>query len=227
MKIVCEFLVKMVGEEPWPVAKCLNSSMHVNTRKLFKKYAIGYFQPNMRVLEVGPGTTPWSNLQRVVNDSSICWETAGVDASYPSTYIGTEYSYPIDSDLADIVVATNVMEHVRKPWVWIKELARVCKPGGYVITVNPVSWPYHEHPIDCWRAYPEGMIGLYEDAGLKVILSRCESIEDAHLRRHIPGRSLGNIYQHGGWGTRVFTKTLEVLRLPVERPYDTVTVGQK
>jgi SAM-dependent methyltransferase len=200
--------------------------MHNNTRKLFKKYAKEYFRPNTRVLEVGPGVPP-SPVQRMVRDASIRWETAGIDTTFPFTYVGTEYSYPIESDVADVVVATNVMEHVRKPWVWIKELARICKPGGYVITINPVSWPFHEYPIDCWRAYPEGMKALYEDAGLSVVTSRCESLEDVHLRRHIPGRSLGNIYQHGGWGTRAYTKVMELLRLPVERPYDTVTIGQK
>lgn len=202
------------------------STVHGNTRKLFKKYAKQYFTSNMRVLEVGPGRPP-SPIQKIVGDGSIRWETAGIDTSIPVTYVGTEYCYPVASDVADIVIATNVMEHVRKPWVWIKELARICKPGGYVITINPVSWPYHEYPIDCWRAYPEGMKALYEDAALNVIISNCESLEDAHLRRHIPGRSLGNIYDHGGWGTRTLTKTFELLRLPVERPYDTVTIGQK
>jgi len=163
----------------------------------------------------------------MVGDDSIRWETVGLDTTSPVTYVGSEYSYPIESDVADIVVAANVMEHVRKPWVWIREVARVCRPGGHVVTINPVSWPYHEYPIDCWRAYPEGMKALYEEAGLTVITSICESLEDAHLRRHIPGRSLRDIYGHGGLGTRVYTKITEVLRLPVERPYDTVTVGQK
>ncbi len=199
--------------------------MHGNTRHLFKRYAKQYFQPNLRVLEVGAWLP--SVLQYMVGDASICWETVGIDDSAPFTYVGTEYSYPVESDVFDIVVAANVMEHVRKPWVWIKELARVCKRGGYVITINPVSWPYHEWPIDCWRAYPEGMMALYEEAQLKVIISRCESLEDTHLRRHIPGRSLWNIYERGGWGTRAFVKALEVLRLPVERPYDTVTIGRK
>jgi len=150
-----------------------------------------------------------------------------MESTVPLTYLGTEYSYPIDSGVADVVVATNVMEHVRKPWVWIKELARVCKPGGYVITINPVSWPYHAYPVDCWRAYPEGMKALYEDAALTVLISSCESLEDAHLRRHIPGRSLRNIYDHSSWKMKTLAKIFEWLRLPVERPYDTVTIGQK
>jgi SAM-dependent methyltransferase len=199
--------------------------MHANTRRLFKKYAKQYFQPALRVLEVGAALP--SDLQRIIGDTSIRWDTLGIDHKTPYTYVGSEYSYPIETGVFDIVIATNVMEHVRKPWIWIKELARVCKPGGFVITINPVSWPYHEYPIDCWRAYPEGMMGLYEEAQLKVILSRCESLEDVHLRRHIPGRSLGNIYHESGRGTKVFTKILEVMHLPVERPYDTVTIGQK
>ncbi len=200
--------------------------MHGNSRRLFKRYAKQYFRPNTRILEIGPGTPP-SWIQEMVGDPTILWETAGIDNTHPVTYVGSEYSFPIEPDVADVVIAANVLEHVRKPWVWIKELARICKPGGFVITVNPVSWPYHEHPIDCWRAYPEGMKALYEEASLKVILSRCESLEDAHLRRHIPGRSLQNIYDDGGWGTRTVTKLSELLRFPVERPYDTVTVGQK
>jgi SAM-dependent methyltransferase len=200
--------------------------MHDNTGELFKKYARPYFHRNIRVLEVGPGALP-SPIQAIVGDASIRWETAGIDRTCPVTFVGTEYSFPVEPNVADVVVATNVTEHVRKPWVWIKELARICKPGGYVITINPVSWPYHEYPIDCWRAYPEGMRALYEDAGLSVLTSRCESLEDAHLKRHIPGRSLMRVYRQGGWGTRAFVKVSALLRLPVERPYDTVTIGQK
>jgi SAM-dependent methyltransferase len=200
--------------------------VHDNTLLLFHKYARPYFRPNLHVVEIGPDGPP-STLQQTVADASIRWETAGMEATPPVTYRGTEYSYPIPSNMSDIVVAANVMEHVRKPWVWIKEAARICKPGGYVITINPVSWPFHEYPVDCWRAYPDGMTALYEEAGLKVLTSRCESLEDAHLRRHIPGRSLKNIYGHEGWKTRAFVKVLELLRLPIERPYDTVTVGQK
>ena len=199
--------------------------MHGNTLLLFKKYARHYFRPNMRVVEIGP--LPPSLIERSVGDSSIRWETAGIDHTCPVTYVGTEYSYPIDSDAVDVVVATNVLEHVRKPWVWMKELARICKPGGHVITINPVSWPYHEHPIDCWRAYPDGMKAVYEEAQLKVVLCLCESLEDPHLRRHIPGRSLRNIYDHTGWKWRTMAKISEIVGLPVERPYDTVTIGQK
>lgn len=204
--------------------------MHGNTILLFRKYALPYFQPHVKVLEVGPDGPP-STLKQTVADNSICWESVDLrdapGASMVTSTASTEYSYPIESSTADIVIAANVMEHVRKPWIWIGELARICKTGGYVITINPVSWPYHEHPVDCWRAYPEGMKAVYEDSRLEVVFSRCESLEDAHLRKHIPGRSLKAIYENEGWKTRAFTKVMEVFGLPVERPYDTLTIGRK
>jgi len=33
----------------------------------------------------------------------------------------------------------------------------------------PAEWPYHAHPIDCWRVYAEGMRGLLECAHLEVL----------------------------------------------------------
>ena len=177
--------------------------MHDNTGELLKKYAKPYFQPNMRVLEVGPGALP-SPIQRIVGDASIRWETRESTGSVPLRSSGPNTSFPVESDVADVVIATNVMEHVRKPWVWIKELARICKPAGYVITINPVSWPYREYPIDCWRAYPEGMMALYEDAGLSGyylalrIAGRCPP-EEAHSRE-VPEKGLSP----GGLGNQGF-----------------------
>ena len=62
----------------------------------------------------------------------------------------------------DVVVTTQVMEHVRKPWEWIKDVVAVCKPGGLVYICTPNTIKFHEFPIDCWRAWPDGMRGLMD-----------------------------------------------------------------
>ena len=141
--------------------------MHTNSRLLFQKHAREFFRPGLRVLEIGPDKFP-STYCSLVADGSITWDTLDIWQDARLTYSATsEYSFPAPSDTYDIVLSGQVIEHVRKIWLWIKELTRVCKVGGLVITINPVSWPYHEHPIDCWRAYPEGMRALYEDASLE------------------------------------------------------------
>ena len=197
--------------------------MHTNSRLLFQKRAREFFRPGMRVLEIGPDKFP-STYCSLVADRSITWDTLDIWQDARLTYSATsEYSFPAPSDTYDIVLSGQVIEHVRKIWLWIKELTRVCKVGGLVITINPVSWPYHEHPIDCWRAFPEGMRALYEDASLEVLLSIFESLEATQYRRHIPGRS-------SEWQPRLLRNAYRILGrigFPVECAYDTITIGKK
>ena len=203
--------------------------MHENSKLLFEKYAKKYFRPGMRVLEIGPDGRI-SSYQLFFRSEikcwrkSIQWDTVDVYQDPNLTYVAVdEYSFPISDALYDIVLSGNVMEHIRKPWIWIKEVARVCKKEGLVITITPVSWPYHEAPIDCWRVYPEGMKALYEEAGLEVIESTFDSLEVSSYRCSIPGRSPE--WQSRSW--RVTSQLLGRLGFPVERAYDTITIGEK
>lgn len=197
--------------------------MHTNSRLLFEKYAAEYLRPGMRVLEIGPDKFP-STYQTLMAGGSFTWETLDLYEDERLTYCSkSQYSFPIADNTFDVVLSAQVLEHVRKIWLWTKELSRICKPGGVVITVSPVSWPYHEAPVDCWRAYPEGMRALYEDASLEVLVSRWESLEARGYRNHIPGRS-------PEWQpplVRATYRLLGLFGLPVECAYDTVTIGKK
>ena len=199
--------------------------MHTNSKLLFLKYARKYFRPGTKVLEIGPDAVP-STYQRAVGDTSIAWHTIDLQKDPSLTYCASsEYEFPLESGTYDIVLSGQVIEHVRQIWVWIRELARVCKEGGLVVTVNPVSWPYHDSPgvPDCWRAFPEGMRTLYEYASLRVRLSHWESLEAPGYRRHIPGRS-------AEWQAprlRFAYKVLGIFGFPVECAYDTITIGEK
>lgn len=151
--------------------------MHLNSELLFKKHAAAVFKSGMRVLEIGPNAFP-STYQEIAG-ADATWETIDLVKRPGLTHVSSgEYEFPLPSDAFDVVLSAQVIEHVRKIWLWIKELARVCKPGGWVITINPVSWPYHEDPIDCWRIYPDGMRALYDEAGLTVNTSVCEFLAE-------------------------------------------------
>jgi SAM-dependent methyltransferase len=159
--------------------------MHLNSLLLFQKHALERFQPNMRVLEIGPDAHP-STFRRATKVAPIAWETIDLFPAPGLTHRAiNEYSFPLDTGAYDIVLAGQVIEHVRRVWEWIPELARVCKPGGYVITINPVNWPYHEAPIDCWRMYPEALRALHEEAGLQTVLATVGALEPlAHRLRY-------------------------------------------
>ena len=86
--------------------------MHPNSELLFETYARPYFQAGMRVLEIGPDLAP-STFETLVGDDSIKWDTVDladghVHAPSQLTYTATsEYEFPIEDDLYDIVVSGN------------------------------------------------------------------------------------------------------------------------
>jgi SAM-dependent methyltransferase len=152
--------------------------MHENSLELFKKYALPYFKDNMEVLEVGPDGYPSSycNIIQGVN-----WTYGDLYQKDASDYIWFKEEYTPDTDRKfDLILSGQVIEHVRKPWRWVQALANLLKPNGYLILINPVSWPYHEAPVDCWRIYPEGIKALFDDAGLQCVMSIYEGLVGQH-----------------------------------------------
>jgi len=184
--------------------------MHENSNLLFMKYALEYFLPGRSVLEIGPDLFP-STYQRVAGNKTKEWHTLDLYQHPSLTYtVASEYEFPIQDNSYDIILSGQVMEHVRKPWVWMKELGRVCRTGGFVITICPVSWTYHEQPV-------------YNDASLEVLMSKWESLENPGYRNYFPGISR---MSQTRWQS-IFYSIFGPFGYPVERSYDTITIGRK
>lgn len=202
-------------------------SLNKNDLLLFDRYARGYFTSGSRVLEIGPDRHP-SSLLTQVGAPVAAWDTLDFQGrrDVPLTYRATDsYSYPVESESYDVVLSANVIEHVPKVWVWMRELARICRPGGHVITINPISWHYHESPIDCWRIYPAGMGALCDDARLEVVLSEWGSMDLRWLERISPRKLREKHFWQRLSGAFVMWNALT--RLPPEGSYDAITVARK
>ena len=65
------------------------------------------------------------------------------------------YKIPYPNDFADFCVSTSCFEHVDFFWELFLEMVRIVKPGGFIYINAPSAGPYHCHPVDCWRFYPD------------------------------------------------------------------------
>lgn len=74
----------------------------------------------------------------------------------------------------ELVVSTETLEHVARPWLAVGELARVVAPGGFVLVSARGydgfgCWRVHNYPFDFWRFSDKSMELLFTDAGLEVV----------------------------------------------------------
>lgn len=220
--------------------------MHLNSKLIFEQYAKKYFKDGKRVLEIGPSGFP-SVYQNLIGNQNLIWHTIDFDdsihigesAQSRLTYKLTDpYQFPIDSESYDIILSGQVIEHVGLIWRWIKELKRVLKPGGIIITINPVSWPYHEAPIDCWRIFPDGIKSLAFENDLKVVECLFDSLEKDEIFKRdkhavfIPGKSYAHEYPGRKLAYIIFWNKFirripifkNYLQVPIEISYDTLSV---
>jgi SAM-dependent methyltransferase len=103
--------------------------------------------------------------------------------------IADDFKWPnISSESFDAVISGSTLEHTKLPWLFVLECARILKRGGLICINAPYHWGFHEHPIDCWRVYPDGMKAVMEWAGLTVI----EVWKDQCYREEYPEQGLGD-----------------------------------
>lgn len=119
-----------------------------------------------RVLEVG---------SRDVNGSL----RPHVQALQPTEYIGVDIQSGLSVDKIvnadslvrtfgeesfDVVISTEMLEHVKDWRLVVSQLKRVLKPDGIlVITTRSKGTPYHDYPGDYWRFEMTDMRAIFGD----------------------------------------------------------------
>lgn len=69
----------------------------------------------------------------------------------------------------DIVLSSQVLEHVDNPINYLNEISRVLKKEGLLFLSTHGTWMYHPSPKDFWRWTSEGLIKLFQDQNFEVI----------------------------------------------------------
>jgi SAM-dependent methyltransferase len=94
--------------------------------------------------------------------TKVAIETLDIDPEAKSTYTAdlciTNESIP--SGRFDIVVCTEVLEHVINPFAAISEIRRILKPGGVLLASSPFNFRIHGPLPDCWRFTEHGWRAL-------------------------------------------------------------------
>ena len=82
----------------------------------------------------------------------------------------------VQDNSMDVVISGQTLEHVKKPELLMRHMARVMKPGGYCCIIAPSAGPVHCMP-DYRRYQPEDLKILAEQLDLRVLELRIDFSE--------------------------------------------------
>jgi 2-polyprenyl-3-methyl-5-hydroxy-6-metoxy-1,4-benzoquinol methylase len=122
--------------------------------------------PGARALDLGADKSPYRQL---LESRGYEVRTLDITRDGGADYEGTAEATGLPEQSFDLVLCTQVIEHCMNPWVAMREIRRILKPGGRVIVSAPHVWFFHPHPTDHWRFTQEGMVRLCREAGLEPV----------------------------------------------------------
>ncbi len=120
----------------------------------------------LRVLDIGCGNKPYLPLLAGQAASYI-----GVDAvdGLQVDRIGVAEDLPFADEEFDVVLCTQVLEHVDDPAVALAEIRRVLAPGGAAFVSTHGVFLYHPDPPtsdrDYWRWTHSGLMRIFRQTG--------------------------------------------------------------
>lgn len=120
----------------------------------------------LRVLDIGCGNKPY--LPLFVNRASSYFGVDAVDGPKVDR-VGVAEDLPCSDGSFDLVLCTQVLEHVDDPVRALEEIQRVLAPGGVALISTHGVFLYHPDPPesdrDYWRWTHSGLLRIVGESG--------------------------------------------------------------
>jgi SAM-dependent methyltransferase len=122
------------------------------------------------VLDVGCGAQPYrrllpSTVRYLGIDTAEAKKRFGYEV--PDTRYFAGAIWPVSDASVDVVLATETLEHVPDPRLFLSEACRVLQPGGNLIITVPFAARWHYIPYDYWRFTPSALESLLGNEGFE------------------------------------------------------------
>jgi SAM-dependent methyltransferase len=134
--------------------------MRDTTKALISQY-VEQLDLSGEVLEIGG-----QRAKELFPEPRFAYHSLNPEASdVPNTIVAdiTDCRDSIPDESFDVVVSSDLLEHVNRPWLVAGEIGRILKPGGLAITHMLLAGDDHSGPVDHWRCSAESLQLLFGD----------------------------------------------------------------
>jgi SAM-dependent methyltransferase len=121
--------------------------------------------PRPRVLDYGCADRPYRQLFPA-DAEYIAADLPG--NPHAEIAIEPDGRVPVEDSSVDVVISTQVLEHVADPALYLSECRRVLRPGGQLLLSTHGIMVYHPDPDDYWRWTCAGLRRAAGDAGFEI-----------------------------------------------------------
>lgn len=137
-------------------------------RKKLEEKIPGYFDKNKKykILDYGCGVKPYEYIFESTYEKYV-----GVDVGnnpHAEFNIEPDEKLPFADAEFDIILSSQVLEHVENVDLYLGECARVLKHGGILILSTHGTWQFHSAPVDVQRWTSYGLRKLIEKYGFEI-----------------------------------------------------------
>jgi SAM-dependent methyltransferase len=149
-----------IKEHNWVIHKILINFIAECSRK----FARG------TLVDIGCGMKPYKDLFDPYVDSYIGIDPNACQNDHSCPGVSADaYNTTLNDGTCEIILCTEVLEHLEDPGRALSEMNRILKDDGIVILTVPFFWHIHEAPRDFYRYSEYGLRHLFEEAGFGII----------------------------------------------------------
>lgn len=169
----------------------------------------GLIPPAERVLDLGSGEAPYAGLfphRRYVSADLVAGADVRCDAA----------TLPFARRSFDLVLCTEVLEHLSDPEDALREIRRVVTDTGTLVLATPLTWGVHADR-DFHRWTDTGLRRLLDRAGFTVVQMRARGgilLCVAELLLVVPWQLFGGAAERRPWQTALFAVTYALVLPP-------------
>jgi SAM-dependent methyltransferase len=110
-----------------------------------------------KVLEIGSGEIhKYADLFPTLT-------TLDVEESKHPDIVADAHHLPLPDQSFDVIICSEVFEHLENPFQAAAEMKRVLKPGGLLLLTTRFLFPIHDAPGDYWRFTPYGLASIFKE----------------------------------------------------------------